>query len=199
MSETALQRLTTKQTLWFQYYTDRANRKTFLNATQSAIAANNYELPRQYATARQMGSEVKKTCEARLDKWLEEEGFSERALKTSVLDLMVAHETKFIKVKGAIREEDLPPGASIVCVSGVVHEAKDDKGVVKDVYSTGETLVALEVQDKGIQRAGRDMGLRVKGMYAADKVDVTGLEGLSERLTKARARNDKGGGDSVFD
>ena len=176
---------TGKQLIWLSFYTDESNRKTFLNGTQSSFAAFN---PGSTNSARQMGVDTKKALAPYLTKWFDEEMFSEQALKNKVRSLMGSHRTKVIKVKGAVLKDDLAPGQRIICTTGVVHEHENDDGETVEVFGAGETLIAIDMEDKGIQRQSTDMAIKIKGMYAADKLDVSGLEGLAGRLTRAGQR-----------
>lgn len=49
-------RETRKYNLWVKYFTDQKNKKTWLNATQSAIEAYGYTKPEQYHLASTTGS-----------------------------------------------------------------------------------------------------------------------------------------------
>ena len=68
---------------------------------------------------------------------------------------------------------------------------------VKELMSAKETKFfanlgrvgdSREVEALEIQRRATDMAIKIKGMYAADKLDVSGLEGLAGRLTRAGQR-----------
>lgn len=183
----ALQEPTDKQKLWLRYYTDESNSLTFLNGVQSALAAYNTT---DYNTANQIAMDVKKAIGPYIDKWFDEEMFSEKALKNKVKQLMTSKDTKFIKVKGAVSKEELKPGQRIVCTSGVVTTEKDDNGDVVDVFGTGETLIAIDTAAKETQRRSADMAIKIKGMYAAEKLDVTGVDELAARLASGRKRID---------
>ena len=70
--------------------------------------------------------------------WLDEVGLSENALKTKLLNLLDAKETKFFA----------------------------DKGIVTD---------QRDVEALGIQQRALDMAFKVKGAYAPEKVEHTGI------------------------
>lgn len=184
---TALQEPTAKQKLWFRHYTDESNKTTFLNGVQSALLSYNTT---DYETANQIAVDTKKALAPHITKWLDEVALSEDALKTKVKSLMNAGETKFVKVKGAVMQEDLLPGQRIVCTSGVVKEEKNDDGEVTEVFGAGDTLIAIDMDAKETQRRSTDMAIKIRGMYAADKLEIFGLEGLAGRLDRANKRTD---------
>lgn len=198
---TVLAELTDKQKLWFHCYTDETNSLTFLNGTQSALVAYNTDSDN---SARQIGHENLRKLAPHIDSWMEEYGFSERALKRKVKQLMSAKETKFHKLKGAVSQDELEPGQRVVCTSGRVHWDEDENGEETMKYGEGDTLIAIDVENKELQRRTTDMAIKMKGLYAADKLELSGLEKLGERLTKANARvagesAESTEGDDLFD
>jgi len=56
----------------------------------------------------------------------------------------------------------------------------------------GKIEDTAEVESLGIQIKALDMALKVKGMYAPEKVEHSGLDKLAERLDRARQRGTKG-------
>ena len=167
--------------LWFRCYTDEHNPLTFLNGTQSALVAYNTTSSN---SARQIGIETKKALAPHISKWLDEEALSEDALKSKVKSLMNAGETKFVKIKGAVDKDKLPPGQRIVCASG----STLNKGTDEETFVTEETLIAIDQAAKETQRRSTDMAIKIRGMYAADKLEIFGLEGLAGRLDRADKR-----------
>ena len=79
-----------------------------------------------------------------------------------------ANETKVIKIKGAVRQEDLPKPFSIVATSGILEY--DDDG--NSVYGTGETLIRYKVQALGIRQKARQDAHKLMGDYPAEKHEV---------------------------
>lgn len=195
-ADTALREPTPKQKLWYMHYINDSNRTTFLNGTQSALAS--YDTT-DSNTANQIALDNKKFFKKVLDKWFDEEMFSEQALKDKVRSLMSAGETKFMKVKGAVKKEDLKPGQRIVCTSGSTLKGEDEEGKEIETFVAEETLIAIDRDAKEIQRRSTDMALKIKGSYAADKLEVMGLEGLGERLAGAKKRAAGEGGEDVND
>lgn len=191
MSTALLQDYTDKQILWFKCYTDARNRQTFLNGVQSAIVA--YGDGISYDTANQNSVGNKKSMAPLISRWLDEECLSEEALKRKLFELMEAEETKLVKVKGAVNQEDLPGNQRVLCVSGLMTREKVD-GEPERVFSDGETLLAVDHKANETQRRSLDMALKVRGMYSAEKLDITGLEGLVDRMAKANQRT---GGESL--
>ena len=79
------------------------------------------------------------------NKWLDEFGLSEAALKKKLLQLIDAKETKFFPTLSA-----------------------------PDAVTGDFTIPEREVEALGIQQKALDMAFKVKGLYAPEKVDVTG-------------------------
>ena len=189
--------LTDKQKLWFKLYTDSSNKKLFLNSTQCALKVYDTE---DYNSARQIGVDNKKSMAPILKVWLDEEHFSDEALRSRLVGLMDAQETKFIHLRGKIEEGDLPEGFSLVG-HGVT-----EKGEGEHAYTEYVTLVQVNMDAKETQRRSLDMALKVVGKYAADKVEISGLGSLADKLTKANDRVGREGqesenfeDDSMFD
>lgn len=72
-----------------------------------------------------------------------------------------AREIKTVKVKGAIKQEDLAKGYKIVGVTGCL--AYDKEG--NQVFGDGETLLEYKPWDLGIQQAARKDVHKLKGDY----------------------------------
>ena len=124
-----------KSLLWLSHFLNSSNSTTFMNRTNSAIAAG-------YKTGKSncvnvVGNQnfIKFTKE--INKWLDEFGLSEAALKAKLLQLVEAKETKFFAHEGKITDQ-------------------------------------VDVDALGIQRQALDMAIKVRGMYAPEKVDVQG-------------------------
>jgi hypothetical protein len=174
-----------KLQMWLAAFLDESNPKTFLNKKESARAAG-YVVARENTLAVQgwknfhrMGSEI--------NKWLDEMGLSDVVLKAKLLQLLNARETKFVNITGTIKTETLDPSCRVVA------EASQEKLVGKDAtpYDEESSVLAIDTEAQETQRRTLDMALKVKGMYAADEIKVTGLEGLAERLTRANERAGK--------
>ena len=83
---------------------------------------------------------------------------------------MEAKETVFQKLKGAVDKEALPPGCRLVAVGGTAYVDKDGHCVGAD----GDTLIAIDVVALETQRRALDMALKIKGVYAAEKIEHSG-------------------------
>lgn len=123
-----------KSLLWLNHFLDCNNGYTYLNRTQAAMAAG-YKAG---GSAQMMGEKNYKHFAKEIAIWLDEVGLSENALKTKLLNLLDAKETKFFA----------------------------DKGIVTD---------QREVEALGIQQRALDMAFKVKGAYAPEKVEHTGI------------------------
>ncbi len=74
-----------------------------------------------------------------------------------------ARETKIIKVKGAIKAEDLPKGFKIIATSGTL--AYDKEG--EQVFGDGETIIRYDPWNMGIQQRAREDAHKLRGDYPA--------------------------------
>lgn len=168
----------TKLNKWFKHYTDDGNSKTFLNALNSAKAAG-YKA-KSYSCFGAIGCQNLKKLKDRVSEWLDNEGLSENTLQLKLKSLMEAKETKFMKVKGFVADEDLPDNVKALGTTGLV-SGKENKqaGEVDKKYSAGETLIAIETESIETQRKTLDMALKVKGMYSPEKHEHSGLDGIN--------------------
>jgi hypothetical protein len=95
---------------------------------------------------------------------------------------MNAKETKTIKIKGAVSQDDLPKGFKIIAASGTLEY--DEKG--EQLFGDGETLIRYDPKALGIRQKARQDAHKLRGDYPAEKVEVTAT--LEDKL---RAIHDK--------
>lgn len=126
-----------KRLLWFKHYTDESNPSTFLNKTASAKAAQ-YKCSTE-ESFRAVGYENFTKLHSKIEKWIEDVGLSDNRLKTKLLSLLDAKETKIFQ---------------------------------KD----GEVIETREVEAVEVQRKTLDMALKVKGLYAPKKRELSGKD-----------------------
>ena len=176
-----------KQKIWLSHYLN-PDGKGFMNATESAMLAD-YKA-NSYGAFGVIGCENLKKLKPLISAWMDEEGLSDDMLKKKHLKLISAQESKFIKIKGAVKQEDLPGGCRVITTSGVIETKKDSEGDEEQVYGIGETIVEIKGDALAIQAKVLDMGYRIKGSYAAEEIKLTGLEALAGKLTAARNRKD---------
>lgn len=140
-----------KINLWFKHFTNEACQTTFLNRKEAARAAG-YKANSE-AALRAIGSQNFTKLSTEIDKWLNEAGLSENALKIKLLGLLEAKETKFFQKDGVVTDE--------------------------------RNVEALETQRRTL-----DMALKIKGIYAAEKLDVdfNASQKLIEALQAGRNR-----------
>lgn len=158
-----------KLSLWFKHYIDESNPQTFLNKTNSSIAAK-YNAT-SYDSFAAIGYQNFKKLQSKVDEWLEDNKLSLSALKLKHSQLLETHKTVFQKIKGKVNEADLPEGAVIIA-QGVKYMNDGD-----DAYDDGDTLLAIDVADPEVQRKSLDMAYKVKGLYAAEKREHFGKDG----------------------
>jgi len=145
-----------KQNVWLRAYLDENCSTTFLNKTESAKRAG-YKC-KDEASFRDIGYQNSIKLYDKIKKWLDEAGLSENALKIKLLSLMEAKETKFFSAP-----------------------TKDENGAVDDIFIKEVEVEAIETQRKTL-----DMAIKVRGMYAAEKREITGTLTLEDRLRSLR-------------
>lgn len=128
-----------KLNAWFKHFINESCRETFLNKVESARRAG-YKSKSEEGL-RHMGCENFAKLSDKLEKWFDEVGLSENALKKKLLSLVEAKETKFFSTP-----------------------EKDENGA-----TTGIMIVEREVEAIETQRRTLDMAIKVRGMYAAEK------------------------------
>lgn len=92
-----------KKRLWLKHYLNENNPDTFLNATASVKAAG-YKCNGE-PSFNSLGYENIRYHEKAIGAWLDDNGLSENALKTKLLSLLSAKETKFFQNAGMVIEE----------------------------------------------------------------------------------------------
>lgn len=157
-----------KRLIWLKYFLDESNPKTFLNNTESAIAAG-YKCSSRKGFM-EMGCQNASILKKHIGLWINESGLGEIQLKKKLISLTQAKGVVFQKVKGHVDAESLPDGTSIVTES---HKLawNQSSGDVSEAYDDGETVVAITVDSLETQRRSLDMAMKVKGMYAPVSVE----------------------------
>jgi len=155
---------------WLKAYLSYGS-ATYLNATLSAEAAG-YKVTRRQ-NLRHVGWQNKQRYAAKIAKWLDDEGLSDNELKIRLIELLDRKKTIPIKLKGAVKQEDLPPNHRLIVCTGTLDHDAD--GI--SVFSDGESLIEIDMEDSEIQRRTLDMALDVKGLKAPQKQEVTGKNG----------------------
>ena len=171
-----------KLALWLRAYLNEDDRKTFLNNTWSAKAAG--YVCKDEKSFQSVGAQNFAKLKPLIESWMDSDGLTESSLKLKHKKLSNAQETKFITVKGDLDEESLPEGCTIICKA---RQTKSTGGEDASLFEEISTVMAVSVDALVIQQKMVDMGYRVKGMYN-DKVEVTGLDKLTERLVQAHKR-----------
>jgi len=136
-----------KLNVWLKHYLNENCSTTFLNKTESAKAAK-YKCNGD-DSFRVIGSQNFSKLTDKISKWLDEHGLSENALKIKMLSLMQVKETKFFSAP-----------------------IKDENGIVVDIFVKEIDVEAIETQRKTL-----DMALKVRGMNAPTKHELTGKDG----------------------
>lgn len=160
-----------KRDLWLSHFLNSSNARTFLNRKESARAAG-YKTENE-ASLEAIGHENFRKLSDRIEAWLQDEGISNNELKIRLIQLMEAKETRFQTMKGTVNPDSLPECVKVLATTGVIERAKNG-GVY---YGDGISLLAIETENLELQRRALDMALKVKGMYAPTKNELTGKNG----------------------
>jgi len=136
-----------KLNAWFKHYTNEACSTTFLNKVESARRAG-YKCKSE-ESLRKLGCKNFTKVADKLEKWFDEVGLSENALRKKLLSLIGAKETKFFSTP-----------------------QKDADGKTVDIM-----IVEREVEAIETQRRTLDMAIKVRGMYAAERHEHAGPGG----------------------
>ena len=168
---------------WFRHYINHENPATYTNAKESARAAG-YKTSNE-DSLRNIGYQNFTKLSDRIKQWMEDVGLSENVLKVKMISLLDAKETKLQTVKGVLDEGSIAPNCRVLM--SATGEKYNPQG---QAYEEVESLVAVEMEALEIQRRIVDMGLKVHGSYAAEKVDVGGEVKVvhEDRMKKALER-----------
>ena len=150
-----------KLNLWLKHFTNDACSTTFLNKTESAKRAG-YKCSTD-ESFRSVGAQNFTKLTDKINKWLDEEGLSENALKTKMLGLLNASETKLMKIRGAVDPKNLPENCVLVATAGLVKFDKQG-----EYFCEGDSLIAINMDAKETQRRTLDMAMKYKGMFKED-------------------------------
>ena len=159
-----------KINIWFKHFTNETCSTTFLNRTESARRAG-YKANSE-ESLRVIGCQNLTKVTDKIEKWLNEAGLSDNALKLKLLGLLETEETKLTTIKGKIEEEDLPSNCQILTTS----KQKKLNASGKE-YTEINNVVAINMQAIETQRKTLDMAMKIKGMYAPEKYEHTGKDG----------------------
>lgn len=152
-------------------YLDDSNPDTFLNKTTSAMAAGyKCDTVENFSS---MGNKAWRRCRDLIDKWLDEAGLSDTALKIKLFSLLEGESIKLQTIRG--RPKNLKPNVTVLA------ETEGETIITEEGTTTkeGETLLAVKLKDLELQRRTLDMALRHKGMYAPETRDTKVLIWIS--------------------
>ncbi|MFW5958288.1 MAG: hypothetical protein ACOCQ0_03945 [Desulfosalsimonas sp.] len=166
-------------------YLDNSKPRTFLNKTESAREAG-YKAASDKHLA-DIGYENSRVLANKINKWLDEAGLSENALKIKMLSLLDGHETKTITLKGEIDEEGLPDNVQVLATAVTQKYTKEG-----EMYEERETLLGVNMESRELQRKTLDMALKHKGMYAPEKHDHTGTLIVQSQIPEPDRVSDDG-------
>ena len=102
-----------------------------------------------------------------------------------------AKETKIIKIKGAVKQEDLPKGFKVIGTSG--HLSYDKEGA--EVFGDGETVIRYDPQALGIRQKGRMDAHKLRGDYPAEKQEHSFTDLHTMTAVVREAMNEEHGSD----
>ncbi|MHC4302390.1 MAG: hypothetical protein ACYS7Y_34460 [Planctomycetota bacterium] len=151
--------LTDGQSLFLRAFLDAGNIETFMRPYCAAVAAGVRQDHAGY---------LMQALEPRIQWFLHEIGLSESALKSKVVELMNARETKVVPMKGFVEEWETQPNTKILARS----TQKDKDGVEQHT-----TIMGLDMEAKELQRRALDMALKLRELYPAERREITGKGG----------------------
>jgi hypothetical protein len=154
-----------KLALWLKHYLNEACSTTFLNKTESARKAR-YNANEN--SLRQIGCQNYTKLKDEITKWLDEFGLSENALKESVIRGFKIKESKIINVKGTVEESELPEGTRLLLSGSLIKYDKHG-----NEYTELTSVIAIDVDSIEIQRKFIEMGIKIRGLYAPERHEVT--------------------------
>jgi hypothetical protein len=140
--------------VWLKAFLNEGS-PTFLNAAASARRAG-YR-GRNAHCFEEMGHKNRIKYGPMIARWLDDHGYSETDLKIKVLQLMEAKETVFQRMRGTVDQGTLPEGHKVAAIT-------DE-----------DTLLEIDVAALGIQIKALELALRVKGLFAADRIKHSGV------------------------
>lgn len=159
-----------KLNIWFKHYINDACSTTFLNQTESARKAG-YNA-KSYDSFRAIGYQNFTKLSDKIENWLNNNGLSDNSLKIKLLSLLECEETKFITIKGKVEKKDLPKNTTLITYAETEKFTKDGS-----IYTEYNTLVAINMEAKEIQRKTLDMAIKVKSLYGPVRREFTGKDG----------------------
>jgi len=109
----------------------------------------------------------------------EELGITNKKLARQLKAELQAKETKVIKIKGAVKQEDLPRGFKIIATSGYLSYTKEGD----EIYGDGETIIRYDVIAHNIRQNARKDAEAQRGHYPADKHEHSGFLKIIPQLT----------------
>lgn len=126
-----------------------------------------------------------------LDEALSSQGITTDYLASKLKRELNAKKTHTLKVKGAMKQEDLPKGFKVSGTSGVL--SYDKKG--KEVHGDGDTVVHFNEVAWDVRQRARIDAHKLKGDYPAEKKEISGPGGgpisIAVRLKAALERGKK--------
>lgn len=166
-------KLTLKRRAWLKAYF-----RTF-NATEAArVAGYRCKKPEGFEA---IGCQNYRKLLPLIQKWISEVGLTPEKIKLKILAGMEARETQRIKVKGAVRRQDLPEGRRVIATTGVIIYDSEGKPEAGD----GDAVIEWEEEALGIQQKYVDMACKVLSLFDGDLLQR--VERLEQAL-EARKR-----------
>lgn len=155
-----------KQNAWLKHYLAEGTH-SFLNKTEAARRAG-YSYANEDCL-RVTGCRLFASQTDIIEKWFDEVGLSENALKSKLLSLLEAKETKFFTT----------PIKIMVTIDG--KETAVDDILIKQV----------EVESLEVQRKTLDMAIKIRGMYAEKRMISLDVEEKAREIREAIAAFDE--------
>lgn len=106
-------------------------------------------------------------------------GINEQFLIKQLKQEFKSKEPKVIKVKGAVKKEDLPRGYKVITTTGLIEFDKEGNRE----FSDGETIIEYQVHNIGISQKARIDAHKLRGDYPAEKHELSGHVQVTPELT----------------
>ncbi len=158
-----MRKLSLKQRRWIDAYIETGN------CTEAARRAKYKAKDDRSFSA--IGLENLEKLRIHIQKFLDEVGLSDEAIKLKISQGMIAKKVIIRKIKGAVNPNDLPPGYRLITTTGKLSFGENGE----EFFSDGDSLIEIELEALEIQHRYVSLGAEVQGLKETE---------LSKRVTE---------------
>lgn len=123
-------------------------------------------------TDEQIGAEAAYNARQETVRLLQEKGPKLEKILLRLRQSLNAQETKIVKLKGAVNQNDLPKGFRLIANTGIV--LQNDDG---NQFGNGESLIAYDLIAHGHRLRAIDLALQLHDAMPSQKHELTGKDG----------------------